>query len=111
MVLKIYGAAHSTCTRRVLTVLAEKNAEYELIPVNLSKNEQASAAFRVKQPFGKVPVLDDEGFLVYESRAICRYLARKFAGQGTRLIPDEGDVRGWGLFEQVSLFLREGRVG
>src|SRR4051794_15804913 len=103
MVLKIYGAAHSTCTRRVLTVLAEKNLEYELIPINLARNEQASKDFRAKQPFGKVPVLDDDGFLVYESRAICKYVARKWARQGTRLMPDEGDVKGYALFEQVGV--------
>jgi len=101
-VLKLYGAVHSTCTRRVLTVLAEKNLEYELIPINLAKNEQSTAQFREKQPFGKVPVLDDDGFLVYESRAICKYIARKFEEQGTKLIPDFGDIKGYGLFEQVS---------
>jgi glutathione S-transferase len=103
MVLKVYGAAHSTCTRRVLTVLAEKNLDYEFIPINLARNEQCSAEFRLKQPFGKVPVLDDDGFLVYESRAICKYIARKYAEKGTRLMPDEGDIKGYALFEQVSV--------
>jgi len=77
--------------------------EYELIPINLAKNEQGTAQFREKQPFGKVPVLDDDGFLVYESRAICKYVARKFEGQGTKLIPDLEDVKGYGMFEQVSI--------
>jgi glutathione S-transferase len=105
MVLKVYGASHSTCTRRVLTVLAEKNVNYELISINLAKSEQSSLEFRKKQPFGKVPVLDDDGFLVYESRAICKYIARKFAGQGTRgLVPEEGDLKAYGAFEQVSKF-------
>lgn len=101
MVLKIYGATHSTCTRRVLTVLHEKNLEYKLVPINLARNEQASESFRAKQPFGKVPLLEDDGFRVYESRAICKYIARKYASRGNKLMPDEEDLKGYALFEQA----------
>jgi hypothetical protein len=40
---------------------------------------------------------------VYESRAICKYFEKKFAAQGTALMPKNGDVKVYGLFEQVSL--------
>lgn len=101
MLLKLYGMHQSTCTQRVLTTLAEKGIEYELIIVNLFAGEQKEPSYLEKQPFGKVPVLDDDGFLIYESRAICKYLARKYAEKGTKLIPAEGDLKAYGLFEQV----------
>ena len=99
MAIKLYGPAMSTCVKRVLTTLKEKGLEYELVPVDLSKGEHKSEAFREKQPFGVVPVLEDDGFVIYESRAICRYLEAKYKGQGTELIPT-GDVQALGIFEQ-----------
>lgn len=65
MAIKVYGAQRSTCTQRVLTALHEKGVEYELVPVDFSKGEHKGEAHLKKQPFGKVPVLDDDGFLVY----------------------------------------------
>jgi glutathione S-transferase len=103
MAVKLYGAAHSTCTRRVMVVLEEKKVPYQLIPINLGKREHETVDFKAtKQPFGKVPVLDDDGFQIYESRAICRYIAKKWAGQGTKLMPDDSDMKGYGMFEQVN---------
>lgn len=74
MVIKIYGSAMSTS--RVLTVLHEMKLPYELNRVDISKGEHKSESYAELQPFGKVPVMDDDGFIMYESRAICRYLAR-----------------------------------
>ncbi|KAF0982587.1 hypothetical protein FDP41_011517 [Naegleria fowleri] len=98
MVLKLYGIYLSTCVQRVVTTLKEKNLDFELVPVDLSKGEHKQAAFLEKQPFGVIPVLEDDGFLIYESRAICRYLEAKFKSQGTQLIPT--DLKALGLFEQ-----------
>ena len=101
MVVKLYGAPKSTCTRRVAVVLKEKNVPYELVPVDMASGAHKSAAFLAKQPFGQVPYLDDDGFIVYESRAIARYLALKYGGVGT-LIPSPSDVRKTALFEQAA---------
>ncbi|KAG2378590.1 hypothetical protein C9374_008229 [Naegleria lovaniensis] len=100
MVLKLYGLYRSTCTQRVVTTLFEKGLSFEYIPVNLYKGEQKQPSFLEKQPFGVVPLLDDDGFLIYESRAICRYLEAKFKNQGTLLIPESTNVKELGIFEQ-----------
>ncbi|CRG83807.1 hypothetical protein PISL3812_01163 [Talaromyces islandicus] len=102
MPLKVYGMAQSACTRRVLITLAEKNiTDYELVIVNLPLREQYQPSYTEKAPFGKVPLLDDNGFLIYESRAICQYIARKYCDQGTKLMPKEVDLQAYGLFEQA----------
>jgi glutathione S-transferase len=43
---------------------------------------------------------EDDGFVLYESRAICRYLEEKYPTQGTRLVPT--DLKGKALFEQAA---------
>ncbi|KAG9227786.1 hypothetical protein CCMSSC00406_0000568 [Pleurotus cornucopiae] len=100
MVLKLYGSPVSTCTKRVATVLIELNVPFELVPIDLRKGEQKTPQFLEKQPFGKVPYIDDDGFILYESRAISRYLATKYSGQGTQLIPK--DLQAWAKFEQAA---------
>ena len=103
MTLKIYGSPYSTCNQRVLVVCEEKQIPYEKITLDFMKGEHKDPEYIKLHPFGRVPVLDDDGFIVYESRAIVRYLAVKYAGQGTKLIPDFGDLKAYALFEQVRI--------
>lgn len=101
MVLKLYGVALATCTQRVIVVLKEKNIPFELVNVDFSTSEQKSPAYREKQPFGLIPYLDDDGFILFESRAIMRYIADKYRDQGTPLLPDREDLKGNALLEQA----------
>lgn len=78
--MKIYGHPWSTSTRKTLMTLAEKGHEAELAVVLLPKGEQKLPDHLLRHPFGKVPVLDDDGFILYEARAINRYLDRKLTG-------------------------------
>ncbi|GJP30116.1 hypothetical protein CLOM_g22506 [Closterium sp. NIES-68] len=84
---KIYGLKISTCTKRVLTALEEKNVTgYEVVTVDVSKGEHKSAEFKKKQPFGLIPKLEDDQVELFESRAIARYVAERYADQGTNLL-------------------------
>ncbi|EGO03797.1 hypothetical protein SERLA73DRAFT_175448 [Serpula lacrymans var. lacrymans S7.3] len=101
MTLKIYGIPLSTCVRRVAVVCKEKNVPYEVVPVDLSKAEHKSASYLEKQPFGQVPYIDDDGFVLYESRAIGTYITRKYASQGTQdLIPTSNDPEVLAIYER-----------
>ena len=84
--IRIYGHPLSTCTRKVLMTLAETNTPYELSVVDFAKGEHKQPAHLARQPFGQVPAMDDDGFTMFESRAICRYLNRKANGS---LIPTD----------------------
>lgn len=57
MVLKLFGSAKSTCTRRAATVLHEKQVPFEFHQVELAKGEHKSPEYLEKQPFGQVPYI------------------------------------------------------
>ena len=99
MVLKLYGLPKSSSVQRVLVVLKEKQVQYELIPVDFFGGELNTPIFREKSPFGQIPYIDDDGLILYESLAICKYVALKYAQQGIPLIPDPADLRATALFE------------
>ncbi|KAI0628219.1 glutathione S-transferase [Trametes polyzona] len=101
MVLTLYGNLHSTCSNRVRTVLEELGVKYEFVNIDFAKGEHKAPEFVAVQPFGQVPYIDDDGFKLYESRAIARYIALKYGGIG-KLIPDPKDVQKWALFEQAA---------
>jgi glutathione S-transferase len=82
--ITLFGNPMSTCTRKVLTALAETGIPYELRHVELGKGEHKQEPHLSRQPFGQIPTIDDDGFALYESRAICRYLDAKAGG---KLVP------------------------
>ncbi|KAJ3500080.1 hypothetical protein NMY22_g19382 [Coprinellus aureogranulatus] len=100
MVLTLYGGSNATCTQRVATILHEKQVPFKFVEIDLRNREHKSPEYLEKQPFGQVPVIDDDGYLLYESRAISRYIAEKYADQGTPLIPK--DLKARGRFEQAA---------
>ena len=95
--IKLYGSPVSTCTRKVLTTLAETQTAYEFELVDLAKGEHKQEALLARQPFGQIPVIDDGDFRLYESRAICRYLVAK---TNSSLVPS--DLKQRALMDQWS---------
>src|SRR5690349_9913106 len=78
--MKLFGNPFSSCTRKALIVLAEKRADATLVSVDLLQGEHKGPAHLARHPFGVIPVLDDDGFVLFESRAILRYLDARLPG-------------------------------
>ncbi|KAJ0099383.1 hypothetical protein Patl1_20983 [Pistacia atlantica] len=86
MVVKVFGPVHAACPQRVLACLLEKDVDFEIVHVNLDQGEHKQPDFLVRQPFGQVPAIEDGDFRLFESRAIIRYYAAKYAERGPNLL-------------------------
>lgn len=70
----VHSIPGSPFGRAVLATLEEKGAPYRLSP--LAPGTLRSPEHLARHPFGRVPVLEHDGFLFYETQAILRYLDR-----------------------------------
>ena len=75
--LKIWGRVNSINVQKVLWVCGELNVPFERTDAGLQFGVNNTPEFKAKNPNALVPLIDDEGFLLWESQAIVRYLARK----------------------------------
>jgi len=96
--LKIHGLGMSTCTRRVTTALHEAGVDYEMVVVDLTKGEHKQPAHLARNPFGQIPAFEDtDGSIVFESRAIMRYIAKRFPEHAKKIVPE--DIKSYGMME------------
>ena len=82
---------------KVALLLEESALPYEAIPVDTRKGEQHAAAFTALNPNAKVPVIVDDGVVVFDSNAILLYLAEK-SGQFLPAAQDRGTMLSWLMF-------------
>ena len=75
--LKIYGADLSTPSCKVRFAANALGLDYEYKKVDLVTGENRSEEHLKLHPGAKVPVIDDDGFVLFESDAITKYLAAK----------------------------------
>src|SRR5438128_2170038 len=82
--VKVYGfsrvnkmARGKTRDLRVLWALEEMGLPYEVVGMDHPQHDLDTPAYRTLNPFGQIPVIDDDGMVVTESGAILLYLARK----------------------------------
>jgi glutathione S-transferase len=100
--LKVYGfsrvnegARGNTRDLRVLWALEEMGLPYEIVGMDHPNGDLDSPAFRAKNPFGQLPIIDDDGVIVSESGAILLYLARKSGKLMPRDLAGEAQVLRW----------------
>jgi glutathione S-transferase len=91
--IKLYTFPPSTNSRKVRIVLLEKGMEFERVNVDLTKREQKNPEYLKIHPFGQVPALDDEGFVLYDSTVINEYLEDEYPYPSLMPSDSEGRAR------------------
>ncbi len=79
MSLILHGYRYSVYLRIARLALAEKGVTYERVEVNPFAPD-VPASYLALNPFGRVPTLVHDGFVLYETAAITRYIDRAFPG-------------------------------
>jgi glutathione S-transferase len=72
--LKLHHHPFSTYSRRVRIALLEKRIPHELVEVDMGARKHRSPEYLALNPYGRVPTLEEDGFVLYESTAILEYL-------------------------------------
>lgn len=81
MPIILYRSAVSGHAHRAELMLALLALPYTPVDVDLRAGQQKSAEFLQRNPFGQVPVIDDNGTVIADSNAILVYLALKYGGE------------------------------
>jgi len=71
----IYGIFGSPFVRTIRIALEEKHIPWAWSPFQVGEHKQQP--YLSRQPFGKIPAVEDDGFALYETNAVLRYLERK----------------------------------
>ena len=97
--------------RKVSIALEEIGVPYEVVWVHLEQHQQMTPAFLALNPNHKIPVLEDDGLVVWESGAILLHLAEKYG----KLLPADpaGRIHAiqYAFFQTGGLGPNLGRLG
>jgi glutathione S-transferase len=77
--LKLWGRLNSLNVQKVVLALEESGTPYERIDAGLQFGHNKTPEYLAKNPMGLVPLLEDDGFVLWESNAIARYICAKYA--------------------------------
>ncbi len=77
--LKVYGRRNSVNVQKVMWVIGELGLAHERLDVGGAFGQNDQDWYLALNPMGRVPVLSDDGYVLWESHTIIRYLARQYA--------------------------------
>ena len=104
--MKLHVFPPSPRATKVTALANHLGLECELHVVDLFKGEQHQPGFAALNPNERMPVLEDDGFVLWESNAILHYLASKKPGSGLWPSDAKGqaDVLRWHSWEAAHWF-------
>lgn len=110
---KVWGRSNSSNVMKVLWVLDELGLPYERIDVGGPFGKTDTPEYRAMNPLGVIPSLEEDGFTLFESNAIIRYLCNAHAPTSS-LYPADAKARGtidaWLDLQQTALVRPQGIV-
>lgn len=77
--IKLWGRSNSFNVQKAMWALGEAGVEYERLDLGGSFGGLREPAYLSKNPNGYIPTIEDDGFFLWESHAIVRYVAEKYA--------------------------------
>jgi glutathione S-transferase len=92
--LRIYGVAR-TRAFRALWMAKELGLGYEHLPIEIGDAGARSPEFLALNPNGRLPFIDDDGFVLFESLAMTLYLAKKHAQRGLYPATLQDEAKAW----------------
>ncbi|MBW8908009.1 MAG: glutathione S-transferase family protein, partial [Mesorhizobium sp.] len=93
----LYGADYSVYVRVARMALEEKGIGYELVPLDIFAAEGIPAWYLEHHPFGRIPAFEHDGFRLFETNAITRYMDEAFDGPALQ----PADARGRARMTQI----------
>lgn len=93
----LYGADYSVYVRITRMALQEKGVDYELVPLDIFAAKGVPTWYLELHPFGRIPAFDHDGFRLFETGAIARYVDEAFYGPALQ----PADARGRARMSQV----------
>jgi GSH-dependent disulfide-bond oxidoreductase len=114
MAIKLYTAATPNGWK-VSIALEEMALPYEVRVIDFASQEQKTDWYMKLNPNGRIPTLEDDGFVIFESGAILIYLAEKTGKFLPRDVQQRSRVMQWLMFQmsaigpmmgQANVFLR-----
>ena len=94
MAITLYHDVPSSNSDRVKIAMAEKGLAWNGVTVSLAKKDQKRPEHLRRNPYGKIPVIDDDGKILFESCIINEYLDEKYPNPP--LMPKDPFLRGRG---------------
>ena len=93
--LKLWGRINSINVQKVLWALDELSVPYERTDAGLQFGVVNEPFYRKLNPNGRVPTIEDDGFVLWESHAIVRYLGAKHGGLWPADLRQRADANRW----------------
>ncbi|MFN7131935.1 MAG: glutathione S-transferase family protein, partial [Myxococcales bacterium] len=104
--MKLYSSRVAPNPHKIRLAIAELGIPCEVVEIDLKDRPNRRPPFTTTlNPNGHLPVIDDDGFVLWESDAILAYLGRKHADRGLwpTGLKEEADALRWLLYELATL--------